>query len=43
MMQYLFIFIGGSIGALLRYWFSFMNPDSGFPTGTFIANIMGSF
>jgi CrcB protein len=43
MMQYLYIFIGGSIGALLRYWFSFMNPDSGFPTGTFIANIMGSF
>lgn len=42
-MQYLYIFIGGSIGALLRYWMSFINPNNGFPTGTFTANIIGSF
>ena len=42
-MQYLYIFVGGAVGALLRYLFSFMNVNSTFPTGTFIANILGAF
>lgn len=43
LLQYLYIFLGGAFGALLRYWISFLNPEHGFPIGTFIANIIGSF
>ena len=42
-MQYLYIFVGGAVGALLRYLFSFISVNSTFPTGTFIANILGAF
>lgn len=42
-MQYLYIFVGGAVGALLRYFFSFMSVNSTIPTGTFIANILGAF
>ncbi|MDW8554105.1 fluoride efflux transporter CrcB [Staphylococcus xylosus] len=42
-MQYLYIFVGGAVGALLRYLFSFISVNSTFPIGTFIANILGAF
>lgn len=42
-MQYLYVFIGGAIGALLRFIFSQLNNNQGFPTGTFIANLAGAF
>ncbi|WP_436859737.1 fluoride efflux transporter CrcB [Staphylococcus caeli] len=42
-MQYLFIFLGGAFGALLRYGLSFINDSSGFPTGTLYANLIGAF
>lgn len=42
-MQYIYIFIGGALGALLRYAFSTLNDSSGFPLGTFIVNLLGAF
>lgn len=42
-MQYLFIFAGGALGALLRYLLSFINSSSEIPMGTFIANLCGAF
>ena len=42
-MQYLFVFIGGLFGALLRYVLSTLNADSGLPLGTLIANTVGAF
>ncbi|MDG0844133.1 fluoride efflux transporter CrcB [Staphylococcus equorum] len=42
-MQYLYIFIGGAVGALLRYLLTYINHTTEFPTGTFIANIFGAF
>ncbi|MGN5883755.1 MULTISPECIES: fluoride efflux transporter CrcB [Staphylococcus] len=42
-MQYLYVFAGGAIGALLRYLFSFLNSGQGFPIGTFTANLAGAF
>ena len=41
--QYLFIFIGGAIGALFRYLISFLNVSGSFPVGTFVANLIGAF
>ncbi|WP_375794120.1 CrcB family protein, partial [Staphylococcus aureus] len=41
-MQYLYIFIGGAIGALLRYLISFLNVSGSFPVGTFVANLIGA-
>ncbi|MGW9857693.1 fluoride exporter [Staphylococcus hominis] len=42
-MQYVTVFIGGTLGALLRFLFSFMNHSSTFPIGTLIANLSGAF
>lgn len=42
-MQYITVFIGGMLGALLRFLFSFMNHNSTFPIGTLIANLSGAF
>lgn len=42
-MQYLYIFVGGAIGAFIRYLLSVFNSTEGFPTGTFFANIIGAF
>ena len=42
-MQYIYIFIGGALGALLRYAFSTLNDSSGFPLGTFLVNLLGAF
>lgn len=42
-MQYIYIFIGGALGALLRYVLSFCNNGSTtLPIGTFIANLLGA-
>lgn len=42
-MQYVYIFFGGAIGALLRYLLSFINNESTtLPIGTFIANLVGA-
>ena len=48
MQNLLAIALGGSIGALLRYAISvatssFIPLQNGFPLGTFIANMLGSF
>ncbi|MCJ1656075.1 fluoride efflux transporter CrcB [Staphylococcus sp. NRL 16/872] len=41
-MQYIFVFIGGMVGALLRYLISFLNDGTAFPIGTLIANLVGA-
>ncbi|EHJ07690.1 fluoride efflux transporter CrcB [Staphylococcus simiae] len=41
-MTYLYIFIGGAIGALLRFSLSTLNHDSTFPIGTLVANLIGA-
>ena len=35
-MQYITVFIGGMLGALLRFLFSFMNQSNTFPIGTVV-------
>ncbi|MBO0377704.1 fluoride efflux transporter CrcB [Staphylococcus warneri] len=42
-MQYLFIFIGGAFGALMRYLFSFFNHGHDIPIGTLSVNLIGGF
>lgn len=42
-MQYLYIFVGGAFGALLRYLLSFFNHGHSLPIGTLTANIIGAF
>jgi CrcB protein len=45
--QFLFIFIGGGIGSVLRFgigqFLSGIQQQTGFPWGTFSVNIIGSF
>lgn len=46
MSQYLFIALGGALGSLLRYWLSALferRLGEGFPWGTIVINIAGSF
>jgi CrcB protein len=45
MKKYWIIGSGGILGALARYWLAglFKIPVGGFPTGTFIINLTGSF
>jgi len=46
MTKYLVIALGGALGAITRYWIgNFISSyiNSGFPWGTFIINITGSF
>lgn len=46
MRKYVFISIGGVLGAILRYWFKgvqITNYHENFPLNTFIINITGSF
>ena len=42
-LQYLYIFVGGAFGALLRYLLSFFNHGHQLPIGTLTANIIGAF
>ena len=42
-MQYLYIFVGGALGALIRFCLSMLNEGSTFPLGTFVANLLGLF
>ncbi len=45
-MQFLFVALGGAIGALLRYGTSLLTTywwGSNFPWGTFTVNLIGSF
>ena len=46
-MQYLFIGLGGFVGAILRYalggWVQSAAPKSLFPIGTLVVNIIGCF
>lgn len=42
-MQYFSIFIGGAMGALLRYLCSLIPTWFELPVGTFLANIIGAF
>jgi CrcB protein len=48
--NFLIVFVGGGIGAILRYFINnisgnmfLSNSNYGFPWGTFVANILGSF
>lgn len=42
-MQYVYIFFGGAVGALLRYLLSLCNNSTTtLPIGTFIANLIGA-
>ncbi|MCY1568487.1 fluoride efflux transporter CrcB [Staphylococcus pettenkoferi] len=43
MHRYVYIFLGGSIGALLRYGLAQLNHHGSFPIGTFCANLAGAF
>lgn len=42
-MKYFIIFVGGSLGALLRYGLSFLPHFHELPVGTFTANLLGAF
>ncbi len=45
-MNYLYVFIGGGIGAAARYWLQdivYRYMSSGFPYGTLAVNVLGSF
>lgn len=45
-MKFLFVFIGGGIGSMLRYWAQglvYSRMGSGFPYGTVLVNIIGCF
>jgi CrcB protein len=44
MKNLLLVFLGGGLGSALRYWLSlvFIAKKTGFPTATFVANILGS-
>ena len=42
-MQYLYIFVGGALGALIRFCLSMLNEGSTIPLGTFVANLLGAF
>ena len=44
-MKYLFIALGGAIGAVLRFSVStlFYSPQGDFPWGTLVVNLIGSF
>lgn len=44
-MKYLIVGSGGILGALCRYWIGglFVIPSGGFPFGTFVINLTGSF
>ena len=39
-MTYIYIALGGAIGALVRY---FLTLSIAFPTGTLVVNVLGSF
>lgn len=45
MSKYLIVGLGGALGAIARYWLGSLFPveAGGFPTGTFIINLSGSF
>ena len=46
MTQMIFIALGGALGALMRYWFStgaHLLLGKGFPYGTLLVNVTGSF
>lgn len=43
MKQILLVFLGGGAGSVLRYIISrLLNPETGFPLGTFTVNLLGS-
>lgn len=42
-MQYIFIFVGGALGAIIRYYISTLNNTAAFPLGTLIVNVLGAF
>lgn len=44
--NYLYVFVGGGLGASVRYWISGLIPrwfDSGFPYANLFINVSGSF
>ena len=45
MKDFLYIFIGGGLGSIARYGIGLIVPkyESGFPTNTFLVNIIGCF
>lgn len=43
MITALYIFLGGGLGALLRYFISLAIPVKAFPVGTLFCNLLGCF
>ena len=43
MQRYFYVFLGGGIGALLRYALAQLNHHGTFPLGTYCANLAGAF
>ena len=45
MEKFLFVFVGGGLGAMCRYFLTNLLAEKfgNFPIGTFVANILGSF
>lgn len=39
----LYVAVGGALGSVIRYLFSFIFPSTNFPTATFIVNAIGCF
>ncbi len=45
-MQFIYVFIGGGVGSVLRFFLGKMMPAGffcGFPVGTLVANLLGCF
>ena len=42
-MQYLYIFVGGALGALIRFCLSMLNEGSTFPLGNICCKFIGCF
>ncbi|MFO3719556.1 fluoride efflux transporter CrcB [Staphylococcus felis] len=42
-MKYFYVFIGGALGTLFRYIFSYLPHWHHFPIGTFMSNLLGAF
>ncbi|MDH6350120.1 MULTISPECIES: fluoride efflux transporter CrcB [Brevibacillus] len=42
-MAWVAVAVGGAVGSLFRYWLSLAANQPGWPIGTWLANIIGSF
>jgi CrcB protein len=42
-MSWIAVAVGGAVGSLLRYWLGLACNQPGWPAGTWLANVLGSF